>query len=187
MKTDPIFPVPDEGDETNDAVLSAELAELGVRLVKMEGRVFVRFTGLVKYEDLRVPYQLVPAHGVLAKPSKWRKMDPEAQRALVLERASPEAIEALHASALEFVQQIAELADDCDFDAMTFLHTLADLETSEPAEHVYDRIRQRIIHAVEREQEERHAERTKQSINLAEYPASFEIASRMPRRFIALL
>jgi ATP-dependent RNA helicase SUPV3L1/SUV3 len=187
MKTDPIFPVPDEGDETNDAVLSAELAELGVRLVKMEGRVFVRFTGLVKYEDLRVPYQLVPAHGVLAKPSKWRKMDPEAQRALVLERASPEAIEALHASAFEFVQQIAELADDCDFDAMTFLHTLADLETSEPAEHVYDRIRQRIIHAVEREQEERHAERTKQSINLAEYPASFEIASRMPRRFIALL
>ena len=187
MKTDPIFPVPDEGDDTNDAVLSAELAALGVRLVKMEGRVFVRFTGLVKHEDLRVPYQLVPAHGVLAKPSKWRKMDPEAQRALVLERASPAAIDALHASAVDFVRQIADLADDCDFDAMTFLHTLADLETSEPAEHVYDRIRQRIIHAVEREQEERHAERTKQSINLAEYPASFEVASRMPRRFIALL
>jgi ATP-dependent RNA helicase SUPV3L1/SUV3 len=187
MKTDPIFPVPDEGDDTNDAVLSAELASLGVRLVKMEGRVFVRVTGLVKYEDLRVPYQLVPAYGVLAKPSKWRKMAPEAQRALALERASPATIADLHASVTEFVQQIAELADDCDFDAMTFLHTLADLETSEPAEHVYDRIRQRIIHAVEREQEERHAERTKQSINLAEYPASFEIASRMPRRFIALL
>ncbi|MET0857852.1 MAG: helicase-related protein, partial [Telluria sp.] len=58
---------------------------------------------------------------------------------------------------------------------------------SDPAEHVYDRIRQRIIHAVEREQEERHAARTKQSINLAEYPDSFEVASRMPRKFIALL
>ncbi|PIL38459.1 RNA helicase [Massilia psychrophila] len=153
----------------------------------MEGRVFVRFTGLVKYQDLRVPYQLVPAHGVLAKPGKWRKMAPQAQRALVLERASPAAIEALHVSVFDFVRQIAELADDCDFDAMTFLNTLAELETSEPAEHVYDRIRQRIIHAVEREQEERHAARTKQSINLAEYPASFDVASRMPRRFIALL
>ena len=192
MKTAPILPLPDpsdanEADDTNDAVLNAELAALGVRLVKMEGRVFVRFTGLVKYQDLRVPYQLVPAQGVLAKPSKWRKLDAAAQRALVLERASPAAIEALHQSATAFVREIAELADDCDFDAMTFLATLMELETSEPAEHVYERIRQRIIHAVEREQEERHAERTRQSINLAEYPASFEVASRMPRRFIALL
>ena len=177
----------EDSDDTVDTALSGELASLGVRLVKMEGRVFVRFAGLVKHGDLRVPYQLVPAQGVLAKPSKWRKMDPQAQRALVLERASPAAIEALHQSAAAFVQEISDLADDCDFDAMTFLQTLADLETSDPAEQVYDRIRQRIIHAVEREQEERHAARTKESINLAEYPASFEVASRMPRRFIALL
>ncbi|HEU4372081.1 MAG TPA: helicase-related protein [Telluria sp.] len=153
----------------------------------MEGRVFVRFAGLVKEGDLRVPYQLVPAQGVLAKPSKWRKMDPEAQRALVLERASPAAIDALHRSAVVFVREISDLADDCDFDAMTFLNTLAELQTSEPADYVFDRIRQRIIHAVEREQEERHAARTKESINLAEYPDSFELASRMKRKFIALL
>ena len=195
MKTDPILLLPDPSDhsdaheahDANDAVLTDELAALGVRLVKMEGRVFIRFSGLVKYEDLRVPYQLVPTQGVLAKPGKWRKLDAVAQRALVLERANPAAIAALHQSVTDFVRQISELADDCDFDAMTFLSTLHELETSEPAEHVYDRIRQRIIHAVEREQEERHAERTKQSINLAEYPASFEVASRMPRRFIALL
>jgi ATP-dependent RNA helicase SUPV3L1/SUV3 len=173
-------------DDNDDAILSAELDKLGARLVKMEGRVFVRFSGLAKYGDLRVPWQLVPAQGVLAKPSKWRKMDPEAQRALVLERASPEAVEQLSASVAQFVQEISELADDCEFDAMTFLNTLADLETSEPAEYVFDRIRQRIIHAVEREQEERYAARTKQSINLAEYPQSFE-AARMPRKFIALL
>ncbi|WLI91865.1 helicase-related protein [Massilia sp. R2A-15] len=152
----------------------------------MEGRVFLRFSGVARYEDLRVPWQLVPAQGVLAKPSKWRKMDPDAQRALVLERASPEAAEELSASVDKFVQEISELADDCEFDAMTFLGTLADLETSEPAEYVFDRIRQRIIHAVEREQEERYAARTKESINLAEYPQSFE-AARMPRKFIALL
>jgi ATP-dependent RNA helicase SUPV3L1/SUV3 len=176
-----------EDAETETLLIDKELQAKGVQLVKMEGRVFVRFSGLVKEGDLRVPYQLVPAQGVLAKPSKWRKMDPEAQRALVLERASPAAIDALHRSAVVFVREISDLADDCDFDAMTFLHTLADLETSEPADHVFDRIRQRIIHAVEREQEERHAARTKESINLAEYPDSFQVASRIKRKFIALL
>jgi ATP-dependent RNA helicase SUPV3L1/SUV3 len=180
-------PVAEGDEETANLVLDAALQAKGVQLVKMEGRVFIRFTGLVKKGDLRVPYQLVPAQGVLAKPSKWRKMDPEAQRSLVQERASAAAIDALHQSAAAFVREISDLADDCDFDAMTFLQTLAELETSEPAEHVYDRIRQRIIHAVEREQEERHAARTKESINLAEYPESFEVARRMPRRFIALL
>jgi ATP-dependent RNA helicase SUPV3L1/SUV3 len=184
----PVIPLP-EGDEaeTENLLVDAALQAKGVQLVKMEGRVFVRFTGVVRHKDLRVPYQLVPAQGVLAKPSKWRKMDPEAQRALVLERAGAAAIDALHNSAAAFVREISDLADDCDFDAMTFLQTLAELQTSDPAEHVYDRIRQRIIHAVEREQEERHAARTKQSINLAEYPDSFEVASRMPRKFIALL
>jgi ATP-dependent RNA helicase SUPV3L1/SUV3 len=184
----PVIPLP-EGDEaeTENLVVDAALQAKGVQLVKMEGRVFLRFTGVVRHNDLRVPYQLVPAQGVLAKPSKWRKMDPEAQRALVLERAGEAAIDALHDSAAVFVREISDLADDCDFDAMTFLHTLAELQTSDPAEQVYDRIRQRIIHAVEREQEERHAARTKQSINLAEYPDSFDVARRMPRKFIALL
>ena len=36
--------------------------------------------------------------------------------------------------------------------------------------------------AEQRQQEEQHAARTRQSINLAEYPASFEMARRLPRR-----
>jgi ATP-dependent RNA helicase SUPV3L1/SUV3 len=52
---------------------------------------------------------------------------------------------------------------------------------------VFERIRTRVAHAIEREQEERHALRTRQSINLAEYPDSFEVARRMPRKFVALL
>ena len=180
----------EEPVDTDDGAVNVQLAQAlpaGAALVKAEGRVFVRFNGVVRFEDLRVPWQLVPPQGVLAKPSKWRKLDPEAQQALALERANPEAMAALAQAVEGFVKEIAELADDCDFDAMTFLGTLADLETAEPAEYVFDRIRQRIIHAVEREQEEQHAARTKQSINLAEYPQSFEVASRMPRKFIALL
>jgi ATP-dependent RNA helicase SUPV3L1/SUV3 len=70
---------------------------------------------------------------------------------------------------------------------MTFLGALALKETSAPAVQVFDRIEQRLEHAVERQREAVNAARTKESINLAEYPASFEAARRMPRRFVALL
>lgn len=180
---------PLDDTEHDDAFLERELdfAERGIELVKMEGRVFLRFSGEVRYEGLRVPYRLVPSRGVLAKPSKWRKMDMPARRDLLEERATPDAIEELQTEAEAFVREIAEEADDFGWNPMLFLHVLDELETSEPAEFVFQRISQRLTHAVEREQEERHAARTKESINLAEYPESFELASRMGRKFIALL
>ncbi len=180
---------PSDDTEHDDAFLERELdfAERGIELVKMEGRVFLRFSGEVRYEGLRVPYRLVPSRGVLAKPSKWRKMDMLARRDLLEERATPDAIEDLQTEAEAFVRDIAEEADDFGWDPMLFLHVLDELETSEPAEFVFQRISQRLTHAIEREQEERHAARTKESINLAEYPESFEVASRMGRKFIALL
>lgn len=180
---------PSDDTQHDDAVLERELdfAERGIELVKMEGRVFLRFSGEVRYEGLRVPYRLVPARGVLAKPSKWRKMDMLARRDLLAERATPDAIEELQSQAEAFVRDIAEEADDFGWNPMLFLHVLDELETSEPADYVFQRISQRLTHAVEREQEERHAARTKESINLAEYPESFEVASRMGRKFIALL
>jgi ATP-dependent RNA helicase SUPV3L1/SUV3 len=178
-----------DNDTGDDAFLERELglAERGIELVKMEGRVFLRFSGEVKYEGLRVPYALVPARGVLAKPSKWRKMDLLARRELIEERTGDKALAELQLDAEEFVRDIAEQADDAGFDPRVFLGVLDELETSEPAEYVFERIRQRVEHAIEREQEERHAARTKESINLAEYPESFEVASRMQRKFIALL
>jgi ATP-dependent RNA helicase SUPV3L1/SUV3 len=178
-----------EDETTDDAFLERDLdlKARGIELVKMEGRVFLRFSGEVKFEGLRVPYALVPGRGVLAKPSKWRKLDLSARRDLIAERTAPAAIAELQRQVDEFVRDIAHEADDSGFDPMLFLHVLTELETSEPAEYVFERISQRLTHAVEREQEERHAARTKESINLAEYPESFEIASRMPRKFIALL
>ncbi len=182
-------PPDDDNDTGDDAFLERELdfPERGIELVKMEGRVFLRFSGEVRYEGLRVPYRLVPSRGVLAKPSKWRKMDMLARRDLLEERATPDAIEGLQTEAEAFVRDIAEQADDFGWDPMLFLHVLDELETSEPADYVFQRVSQRLTHAVEREQEERHAARTKESINLAEYPESFEVAGRMQRKFIALL
>jgi len=181
--------LPSDNTQDDDAFLERELglARRGIELVKMEGRVFLRFSGEVLYEGLRVPYRLVPGRGVLAKPSKWRKMDLLARRELIEERTGDADLQRLHAEAEEFVRDIAEDADDMGWNPMLFLDVLDELETSEPAEYVFQRISQRLTHAVEREEEERHAARTKESINLAEYPQSFEVASRMGRKFIALL
>ena len=175
--------------DSDDGALAEELgfARLGVRLVKLEGRVFVQFSGTVEEGGLRVPYELVPAQGVLAKPSKWRKLETDAKRRLLQERVNPAAIDQLHQSVRVFVRDIAGLCEDHNLDAPTFLGSLFQMETSDPAEHVFARIEQRVEHAIEREQEERHAARTKQSINLAEYPDSFDVARRMQRKFIALL
>ncbi|KQV51743.1 helicase-related protein [Massilia sp. Root335] len=183
------FPPAADDTQDDDAFLERELnlSARGVELVKMEGRVFLRFAGAVRVEGLHVDYRLVPARGVLAKPSKWRKMEVTARRALVEERATRDAVDDLNQEVEEFVREIADQADEFGVDPMLFLHVLAELETSEPAEFVFDRIRQRLLHAIEREQEERHAARTKESINLAEYPASFDVARKMARRFVALL
>ena len=159
----------------------------GAQLVKQEGRVFVRFAGEAQADLLRVPYRLVPEQGVLARPAKWRKMDDDAQLALVQERVHPAAILQLQKQVDVFVREIEEDAEDAGLDAMVFLQTLAELDSADPAGFVFDRIRQRLQHAIERAQEERHAALTRQSINLAEYPDSFEMARRLPRRFIALL
>jgi len=182
-------PPPDDDTQDDDDYLTRELKldAKGVELVKMEGRVFLRFSGAVRVDGLLVDYRLVPARGVLAKPSKWRKMDLLARRELVEERATRDAIDDLNQEVEEFVISVADQCEDEGFDPMLFLHVLEELETSEPAEYVFERIQQRLDHAVEREREERYAARTKQSINLAEYPQSFEVASKMARKFIALL
>ncbi len=176
-----------QDDDSEDALLELALQAAGARLMKMEGRVFVQFQGRVELEGGQVPYALTPAQGVLAKPSKWRKMDPPTRLQLVRERTTPAALAELRQHVADFAADIAAACEDAGFDPMTFLHTLADSHSADLAGQVFDRIRQRLNHAVEREQEERHAARTRQSINLAEYPASFELARRMPRRFIALL
>ena len=181
-------PVPDLPEHTENPAAPERHAEaLGAELVKAEGRVFLRVTGMVEAEGLRISYDLVPTQGVLAKPGKWRKMTPADQLELISERAGPAAREELQCKVAAFVARVHARAGDEGLDPMSFLHALTARETSDPAEQVFDRIEQRLEHAIERQHEEMHAARTKESINLAEYPASFELAYRMPRRFIALL
>lgn len=175
---------PGEGD---DDTLLEQLGIPAARLVKMEGRVFLRLSGVAGSAGMQVHYALVPAQGVLAKPSKWRKLERDAKLALLRERLTPAAIAELHDSVAAFVNDIVGQCEDVEMDPAPFLGQLAGLDTSEPASYVFERIYQRMQHAIERDEEERHAARTRESINLAEYPATFEVARKLPRRFIALL
>lgn len=179
----PATPETDDSDES----AARHARSLDAELIKLEGRVFLRFSGTAKAAGLQVPYCLVPSQGVLAKPSKWRKMAAEDRLQLISQRAHAQAREQLHHKVCDFIGDMHERADDAGLEVMVFLHALEARETSEPVEQVFERIEQRLTHAIERQNEERHAALTKESINLAEYPASFDIAYRMPRRFIALL
>jgi ATP-dependent RNA helicase SUPV3L1/SUV3 len=169
------------------ATPESEALRLGGELAKLEGSVVLRIAGTVVLGALEVPYRLVPAKGVLAKPSKWRKLEPESQIALVRERITPQVIDELHGHVADFAGRVAAQAEDAGLDAAMLLGGLADNNSSVPAGQVFDRIALRLEHALERQLEERHAALTRESINLAEYPESFEMARRLPRRFIAIL
>ncbi|RYE79670.1 MAG: RNA helicase, partial [Oxalobacteraceae bacterium] len=141
---------PDLPDSTETAsAAERHVQAAGAQLIKQEGRVFVRFVGEVQADLLRVPYRLVPEQGVLARPAKWRKMDEEAQLALVRERVTPAVKEQLQEQVAAFVREIEDHADDAGLEAMLFLQSLADHASADPASHVFDRIRQRLLHAVE--------------------------------------
>ena len=176
-----------DSGEISDVTPERAASRLGAVLAKLEGSVLVRFAGSVGVGEFTIPYCLIPAKGVLAKPSKWRKLDRHKQIELVHERVNPLAKDQLHHEVTGFIERIAAETRMAGLDTLSFLRALEDTQSSEPADRVFDRIEQRVVHAVERQQEERHAALTRESINLAEYPASFEMARRLPRRFIALL
>jgi len=179
-------PPPISGDSDGSAP-DRQANALGATLIKMEGRVFLRVAGIAETAGLRVPYELVPSQGVLARPGKWRKLTPAEQVQLIAQRADAAAKTSLHRQVVAFVADIQQRAEDAGLDGMAFLHALAGKDTSDPVEQVFERISQRLAHAIERRHEERHAALTKESINLAEYPASFPLAYQMRRRFIARL
>src|SRR4051812_19795514 len=110
-------------NELDDDLLMQELglAARKVELVKLEGRVFLRLHGAVQRAGLALPYALVPEQGVLAKPSKWRKLERDERAALLSQRASPEVAQALHDSVAAFVSELEADCEEHGLDARDFL------------------------------------------------------------------
>jgi len=174
-------------DQSNSLTAEQHVAALGGELVKQEGRVAVRLAGEIDHDGGRLRYDLVPAQGVLARSGKWRNLSPSEQLLLVAERATPHVVAQLQQQVAEFVADFARRARDEGLDPAPFLVPLGDRSTTDPVEYVLRAIEQRFANTLEKHREAMHAARTRDSINLSEYPESFEMARRLPRRFIALL
>lgn len=163
------------------------LNALGAQLQKQEGRVLIRASGQVELNDKTLTWAVVPAKGVLAKTGKWRKLTSDEQLALVQERIDPAVVEALHRQITAFVLGFIRRASQLGEEPWDYLAALADAANSDPVEFLFQAIDQRLNYATEKAREARHEEATRESIKLSQYPASFELAWNMPRRFIALL
>jgi ATP-dependent RNA helicase SUPV3L1/SUV3 len=159
----------------------------GGEIAKQDGRVVVRLRGSADVNGLSFPYNLIPSQGVLAKSGKWRNMPPADQLNLACERASDAVVQELNSKVSAFVADFISHARANEVDPQPFLIALSDRASSDPAEFVFRAIEQRLANAVEKQQETKRAQRTRDSINLGEYPESFELARRLPRKFIALL
>lgn len=185
---EPVNPVLSASPEGANA-LTPEQYVLGRsgELLKQDGRVLVRLTGVAEVGGLHIPYALTPSNGVLAKASKWRNMTPEQQLLMVVQRVNAKAAATLNKQVCDFAGPLHERATQSGIDAMTLLGALAQKASAEPVEGVFEAIERRLHNAIEQHQETRQAALTRDSINLSEYPESFELANRMSRKFIAVL
>lgn len=174
-------------EEPESLAIEQYLATKEGELIKQDGRVIVRLRGSVTVDSKAVPYALIPSHGVLAKSGKWRKMPLAEQLDLVRERVSDQVVQEVNARVGAFVSEFTSRARVNGIDPQPFLVALSDRAVSDPLDFVFRALEQRLAHVLEKQQETRRAERTRDSINLGEYPESFELARRLPRKFIALL
>lgn len=177
--------------EADDAVLDvarelhAYLQEFNARLVHNEGAVAIEVAGQVEVEGHAVPFRLVPAHGVLARIPKWRKLTADRHLALVRERLDAETVAAFEAEVRSFVISVLRRAEAQGLDGARFLRAL---ETGkELASRRFRIVEDRLAEAAARHRAETQAEAARDTVRLARYPESFETASMMRRRFVAIL
>jgi ATP-dependent RNA helicase SUPV3L1/SUV3 len=176
-------------EDAQDSAGSAEqyASAAGARLVKLEGRVFVRFSGEVEADLLRIPYDLVPAQGVLAKPPSGARWTTRRALALVRERSRPRRRKRCAGRWPPSCARSGNRPTTPGWMRWISCTRWPDRKRPSRPNSCSTASTSGWCHAIERAQEERHAARTRESINLAEYPDSFEVARRLPRRFIALL
>jgi ATP-dependent RNA helicase SUPV3L1/SUV3 len=174
-------------DAANSLTPERHVQMMGGELIREGGRVLVRLKGTAQVGELSVPFDLVPSNGVLANASKWRNLPPENQLLIVTQRVNAKALATLSKQVADFVAPFLNRARRSGLEAEGFLGALAQSGSTTPADEVFAAIDQRLTNAVEQYAEARQAAATKDSINLSEYPESFELASRMKRKFILVI
>ncbi|GAB4060558.1 helicase-related protein [Uliginosibacterium sediminicola] len=175
------------GDDIN-AELASYLARFGARLIHSNEAVAIEVTGELEAaqpSETPIAFRLVPDQGVLARITKWRKLDAAQRLALVQERLNPATREALHAEIGQFVSTVLRRARAAGLDAQDFLGALQ--SGRELASRRFQVVEDRLNNAILRKRSETHAEAARASVRLARYPETFDLAEGMRRRFIAIL
>ncbi|MEC5384912.1 helicase-related protein [Uliginosibacterium sp. H3] len=168
--------------------IAAHLARFNARLIHANESVAIEVSGELPgllTEDEALPFRLVPEQGVLARIAKWRRFTPEQRLVLVQERLNETTLDALHTQIADFVAHIQRRAFRAGLDATAFLGALQ--TGRELVGRRFRVVEDRLDEAIHRKQEQTHAEAAMQSVPLARYPESFELAAGMRRRFVAIL
>lgn len=173
----------DSVDEALD--LQDYLAGLGARLIKNQGVVLVSLSGQLNEGSQSIAYSLVPSNGTLAKLGKWNKLSSSARLALVKERIHADAIATAEQEVSAFVARATRLAQSHGVEASRFWAGL--VAPTELASKRFQIIESRIEAAGAKSKQQSSAALTKASVSLSLYPESFPVASRMKRKFIAVL
>jgi len=171
---------------SSSAELKAHLAQHGARLQHVDGKVAVSFSGTFDLEGTSVNYHLIPSGGELAKRGRWNKLNPTQRLALAQSLVTSELAQDCQDEVQEGVWNVQALAYDLGVqlnERMLSALDAAGFTVEQRLRVLADRIEAVGVQT----REAGLAEKTRSAVTLAEYPATYEQAHGMRRKFIALL
>lgn len=160
------------------------LASRGARLLRHKGRLLLQLQGTVRVDGQPITFDLLPDEQVLVKLETWKRLSPAKRLTLVQERVTDEWVSRVHQQVQEFVEAVSPRA--------RLLKNPGNLWSAltvqgEFASARFAVIEARIADRMAHENQQLIAEKTKATVSLATYPETFEVASQMRRKFIAVL
>ncbi|WP_229722823.1 helicase-related protein [Xylophilus rhododendri] len=166
--------------------LNALLARSQATLVKTENAVAFSVKGEVTVDGHRVEYSLIPAEGVLSQLGRWVKLAPHRQVALLASRLHERSAADFEREVTGFVMNALRRASAAGVETGAYCWD-ALLRPRERAEIAFQLALDRIDAAAVQRKATHAADRTRESINLAQFPETFKTAAGMRRKIIALL
>ncbi len=168
------------------ANLNELLARSQATLVKTDTAVAFTVKGEVTVQGHRVPYALIPPHAVLSQIARWVKLPAYRQVALLASRLDERTGTDFQREVEAFVMNALRRAADRGVETGPYCWD-AMVRPKALASAAFELVMDRIEAAAHQRADDLQAERTRQSINLAQFPDTFRAAAGMRRRIIALL
>jgi ATP-dependent RNA helicase SUPV3L1/SUV3 len=180
-------------DQPTEEALAAQVAKLNellarshATLVKTDTAVAFTVKGEVTVQGQRVPYALIPSHAVLSQIARWVKLPAYRQVALLASRLDERTGLDFEREVEAFVMNALRRAADRGVETGAYCWD-ALVRPQALASTAFELVLDRIEAAASQRADALQAERTRQSINLAQFPDTFRAAAGMRRRIIALL